>query len=130
MNVFEEEESLTKPHQWMLDRFCRSNRLISRGTFSNRLKKHYYELLEKARKGNLLRVHHLKSLRSRLEDNNDAETSFQIIVALAEDIANDYEYARDIYLRHHASFAIDNCIDDIDKYLIDTAPCKDETSFA
>lgn len=125
MNVFEEKiEPLAKPHQWILDRYCKSNKLISNGLFSNRVKKHYYDLLNKTLEGNLLKVHHLKSLRSLLDETNDPATTFQVILALAYDIANDYEYARDIFLRHHASFAIDNCIHDIEKYLNDTAPSK------
>ena len=121
MNVFGEEiESL--PCACVLDRYIKSNKLISPELGAN-VRGYYLDLLDLVWQGNLLRVHHLKTLRQLMNDNDlDYSNAFQMIKVLANDIFLDYKRERKFFLRYHASFAIDNCINDISKYLKDTAP--------
>ena len=116
------EDSVSLPCQAVLDRYIKSNRLISPELYVD-VRSYYFNLLDLVWQGNLLRVHHLKTLRRLMTERyiDDAE-AFNIIQVLANDIFLDYKYERKFFLRYHASFAIDNCINDISKYLKDTAP--------
>lgn len=116
------EDSETLPCEAVLDRYLKSNRLISPELGAN-VRSYYLNLMDSVWQGNLLRVHHLKTLR-RLMDEEDIDygEAFKIIKVLANDILLDYKWERNFFLRYHASFAIDNCINDIIKYLKDTAP--------
>ena len=116
MNVFgEETEPL--PCQCVQNRYFKSNSMINGRT----VRDYYLDLMNKVWQGNLLRVHHLKTLR-RLMNEDDIDDAFHIIEVLGNEILRDYKCERNFFLRYHASFAIDNCINDISKYLKDTAP--------
>ena len=115
------EDTVVLPAQGVQGRYIKSN--LATLPLDIIVRRYYLDLLVKVRQGNLLRVHHLKTFRRLMNEIYiDDAVAFKYTGILANDILRDYKCERELFLRYHASFAIDNCINDIIKYLEDTAP--------